>query len=112
MKNIILIFGSLLLAINTLSGLIISVYQPFNFLMANLSIILTFAIIYWLTISNLSSALKIGLSSLFIITGLIRLIFMIIMRSTWENNVLIIIVSIILFFELACMVISFYINKK
>jgi hypothetical protein len=112
LKKIVLIFGILILALNTLIGLIVSCYQPFNFLMADLSIILTFAIVFWLTISNFSNALKIGLSFLFMITGLIRMICMIVMPSTWENNFLIIIVAGILFFELACFAIFRFINKK
>jgi len=112
MKKLILIIGASLLLINTISGLIISVYQPFNFLMANLSIILTFAIIFWLIVSNVSSALKIGLSSLFSITGFIRMICMIAMPSTWENNIVIIIVAVILLLEFVCMAVGNYINKK
>jgi len=111
-KKIVLILGVLFLVLNTLIGLIVSGYKPFNFLMADLSIILTFAIVFWLTISNFSTALKIGLSFLLSITGLIRMICTIAMSSTWENNFLIIIVVGILFFELACLAISWFINKK
>ena len=112
MKKIVLIVGSLFLVLNTLTGLIVSGYQPINFLMADLSIILTFAIFYWITISDLSVALKIGFVFLFIITGIIRLICMIIMPPAWEDNFFIIIFAGILFLELACLAIYWFVNKK
>jgi len=112
MKKIVLIVGFLFLILNTLAGLIASSYQPINFLMADLSIILTFAIFYWITVSSLSVALKIGFVFLLIITGIIRLVCMIIMPSAWEDNFYIIIFAGIFFLELGCLAIYWHINKK
>jgi len=112
MKKIVLIIGGLFLVLNTLAGLIASSYQPINFLMADLSIILTFAIFYWITVSGLSVALKIGFICLFIITGIIRLVCMIVMPPEWEDNYFLIIFAAIFFLELGSLAIYWHVNKK
>ena len=104
MKSIVLIFGVLLLALNTFAGLIISAYQPFNYLMADLSIVITMVIILWFSSSNVSSAMKIGLSTLFPITGLARTVCMMLMPSTLENNIVLLVAAGILVLELTCVV--------
>ena len=112
MKNVVLIIGVILLAFNTLAGLIISVYSPFNYLMADLSILLTAVIIWWLAVSNYSGAIKIGLTVLFSVTGFARMICMIITSATWENNILILVGMGILMFELVCMAGALFVDKK
>ena len=112
MKKITLIIGMLLLIFNTFSGLIIPVYQPYNFLMVDLSIILTTAIIGWLAGSKYSNATKIGLTVLLSITGFVRMICMIIMPATMENNILLLIAMGILILELICMAGALFVDKK
>jgi len=112
MKKIILIVGIFLIVFNTFAGLIISGYSPFNYLMADFSIALTVGIIWWLADSNLSGGMKIGLSSLFTVTGFVRIICTMVMPATWENNILILVAMGILILEFACMAVSLFVDKK
>jgi len=112
MKYVIFIIGLIFLVFNTLAGLIISVYLPFNYLMADLSIIITFSMIYWLAGSEHSGATKIGLTVLFAITGFVRMFCMMITPSTWENNILILVAMGILLIELVCMAGVLFVDKK
>ena len=58
---------------NTLMGLIISAYTPFNYLLTDLSLVLTTTVfIFLLASSKIDDGFKIGLSVLFSITGIVR----------------------------------------
>ena len=112
MKNLIIVIGALCIAFNTLIGLIVSVYPPFNFLMVDLSIAITVGFVWWLADSALSSGIKIGLSSWFLFTGLVRLICMAVMPQTLENNILLLVAMGVLIFEFACAAVAWYADKK
>jgi hypothetical protein len=70
MKNLLLIAGFILIVLNTLIGLMISKYSPFNYLMVDLSLLISTVLIYLFSNSNISDGYKIGLTVLFAITGL------------------------------------------
>ena len=112
MKNLILIIGVLLIAFNTLIGLIISEYQMFNFLLANLSLVLSTGILYFVAISKMADGFKIGLVVLFFFLGMIRCLCVVLSPQTWENNGMIIAASGILLFELACWASASFASKK
>ncbi|MCL2328129.1 MAG: hypothetical protein FWC39_06395 [Bacteroidetes bacterium] len=112
MKKIVLITGLLLLIFNTLAGLIISAYSLPNFLATNLSIALTTALMLWIAQDKYSDAIRIGLTSLFALTGLVRMICVIVMSQTWENNYLVLVAFGILLFEVVCLAAAAFIDKK
>jgi len=112
MRNLILIIGTLCVVLNTLIGLILSDYTTLNFLMANLSLILSTGIIYWVTFTKMVIGFKIGLTGLFVFTGIVRCLCVALMSSAWENNAYIIAAVSILFFELVCVAGVLFADKK
>lgn len=112
MKNLILIIGALLIALNTLIGLILSDYSTLNFLLADLSLVLSAGIIYVVTYSKMAPGFKIGLTGLFIFTGIVRCLCVALMPSTWENNMYLIAAIGLLFVELTCLAGVYLIGKK
>ncbi|MDR2126514.1 MAG: hypothetical protein LBP63_06775 [Prevotellaceae bacterium] len=112
MKNLIIFIGIVLLAFNTLIGLIISGYEPFNYLSADASIILSTGLIYFLATGKIDDGLKIGLSVLFSITGMARTVCCIVLPQSSENNVLLIAAVGILLFEIGCFAVASFANKN
>ena len=100
MKRTILMTGTVLLLFNTLIGLIISVYPPFNCIMADLSIAISTALIYSAASSRLDDGYKIGLTWLFLFTGFARTICCIVLPQEADNNVPLIIAAGILLVEI------------
>lgn len=74
MKNIILVVGCLFVLVNTFLGLIFSDYPSENMIFADISILLTMAVMYTTSQSKIPDGFKIGFSLLFIILGILRLI--------------------------------------
>ena len=112
MKNIILIIGTLLIALNTLIGLIVTDYATLNFLLADLSLALSVGIIYFMACSKMANGYKIGLTTLFFFTGVVRYVCMVLMPSILENNVFIIVAASIFLFELACVTVATFASEK
>ena len=111
MKKIVLIIGGLLLLFNTLVGLIISAYEPFYYLLTDLSIALTTALILILVYSRVDDGFKIGLTVFFSITGVIRFLMLLFIPQQWENNVLLIGVAGIILLEIICLSIPVLLKK-
>lgn len=111
MKNLLLIAGFILIALNTLIGLMISTYSPFNYLMANLSILISTVLIYLFSNSNISDGYKIGFTVLFTITGLTKLVCSIIAPQHFQDNLLLIIVLGLISFEILCLMSALAMKK-
>jgi hypothetical protein len=72
MKNSFLVLGGLLVLINTVIGLVFSSYQPFNMILANVSLVLSTTLLYGTYKSAMADGFKIGFTAFFALTGLIR----------------------------------------
>jgi hypothetical protein len=112
MKNLIIIIGAILLLFNTLNGLIIGGYEPFNYLLTDASIILSTGLIYFLAAGKTDDGFKIGLVFLFSITGMARAICCIALPQNSENNMLLIIAAGIFLFEIGCFAVAQALSKK
>ena len=112
MKKLIIIITALLIALNTFIGLILSGYEPFNYLLANLSIFLSAVVIYFSAHIKIADGFKIGLSSLFIFTGIARLVCLALAPEVLEDNVFLIVAVAILLFEILCLSASVVVSKK
>jgi hypothetical protein len=112
MKNLIIAIGAILVVFNTLVGLIISGYEPFNYLLVNVSIILTTGLIYLLAASKIDNGFKIGLAFLFTLAGIARAVCCVVQPQSAENNVLLIAVVGILLFEIACFAAASFAGKN
>jgi len=111
MKKIVLIIGMCLVLLNTLVGLIISAYEPFNYLLTDLSLVLTTVFIFVLANSKIDDGFKIGLAVLFSITGIVRFLLLMFIPQQWENNGILIGAIGILVLEIICLTVPFVAKK-
>jgi len=112
MKNLILITGFLAIVLNTLFGLILSSYTTQNFMLANLSLALSTAILYIIAFKKITHGYQIGLSVLFSITGTLRFFSVVFAPSTWEDNIWFIAALCVLIFEVACVAVVSFFGKR
>ena len=112
MKNSFLVLGVLLVLINTSIGIIFSAYKPFNMVMANVSILLSTALIYGVYKSAIFDGFKIGFTMMFAITGLIRLICAIVSAEQFKDNFAFLIFIILLAVEGLCFFVANGIKNK
>jgi hypothetical protein len=113
MKNLTLVIGTLLIALNTLVGLIVTDYAMFNFLLADLSIVLSVGLIYFLACSKkTANGFKIGLTLLLLFTGIARFVCVAVVKQVWENNYCFIVAIGILLLELLFVATAFYASGK
>ena len=111
MKNLLLIAGFILIVLNTLIGLMISKYTPFNYLMVDFSLLISTVLIYLFSNSNISDGYKIGLTVLFAITGLTKVICSIAAPQHLQDNFLIVVVLGLISFETLCLLSAFAMKK-
>jgi FtsH-binding integral membrane protein len=111
MKNLLLIAGFILIVLNTLIGLMISKYSPFNYLMVDLSLLISTVLIYLFSNSNISDGYKIGFTVLFAITGLAKVVCSIVAPQHFQDNFLIVVVLGLISFEALCLLSAFAMKK-
>lgn len=99
MKNSFLVLGGLLLLINTTIGLVFSSYKPFNMALADVSIVLSTALIYGAYKSIMADGFKIGFTVLFAITGLIRFVCSVVSPEQLKDNIAFLVFIIFLAIE-------------
>ena len=97
--------------LNTLIGLMISKYSPFNYLMVDLSLLISTVLIYLFSNSNISDGYKIGLTVLFAITGLAKVVCSIVAPQNFQDNFLIVVVLGLISFEALCLLSAFAMKK-
>jgi len=112
MRNLFLIIGTLFIVLNTLTGLIVSAYNPINYLLADLSIALSTGIAYYLACSKMNHGFKIGLVMLFFFTGIIRFICIVIMSPVLENNILLLVAIGLFILELLMIATALIVDKR
>ena len=112
MKNSIIFVGFALVFLNTIAGLIVSGYQPFNMIMADISLLISVGMMYGSTRSSMPDGYKIGLSFLFIITGLLRFICAILSAQEIKNNVAILFFAVLIAIEAVCVFIGIQMKNK
>ena len=110
MKKLIIFSGIVLIILNTLVGFIFTKYLPFNFLMVDVSLIITVSLIYMLSIGSLADGYKIGLTVLFSFTGLAKVICCVMAQPNIQDNIFIIIVLAIIAFEVLTYFSALYIR--
>ena len=111
MKKLLLIAGFILIVLNTLIGLIISKYSQFNFLMVDLSLLISTVLIYLFSNSIISDGYKIGLTVLFSITGFAKVVCSIVAPQQLKDNLLIVVVLGLISFEILCFLSAFAMKK-
>lgn len=112
MNRVVCVIGTVLLLFNSLIGLIFSCYPQFNYLMTDLSIILSTALIYFSVSSKLDDGYKIGLTWLLSLSGFVRAICCISLPQNIGNNIFLLIACGILLVEILGLVILMLLTLK
>ena len=108
MKNIVILIIAAIAVFNTLFGVMIDGYEMENCMLVNLSLALTAGICYWLFASKIADALKITITFVFLLTGLVRAALML---FTPSNGIVLTFVGILLL-EAVIMAIANYNTSK
>lgn len=108
MKNNILLIGVVLTFLNTIIGIVLSDYSNFNMVFADVSILATSGLVYYLFHSSFADGFKIGFTVLFAITGLIRFVCSILSPEHFLDNIAFLTFIIFLAIEGIC----FFVGKS
>jgi FtsH-binding integral membrane protein len=111
MKNLLIVTGILLIILNTIIGLIVTKYSPFNYIMVDFSILISTILIYLFSNSIVSTGYKIGLTTMFFFTGLIKIILSIIAQPHFQDNIYLVTILGIITFEITCLLSAFAMKK-
>ncbi len=111
MKSLLLVAGFVVIILNTVIGFVISSYSPFNYLMVDLSLLISTVLIYLFSNSNISDGYKIGLTVLFVITGLAKVACSIVAPPHIKDNFLIVTILGLITFEIICLLSAFAMKK-
>jgi len=86
MQNITIYTGSLLIAVNTIIGLLISNYLPFNWLSVNVVLIINIILLSSLSKDNISDGYKISLSFIYAFLSLFSIVLAILSPYKFKDN--------------------------
>jgi uncharacterized membrane protein HdeD (DUF308 family) len=112
MKNIFLIGGILAILFNSLAGIVLTNYPTYNWVLADVSILLSTGLIVALYTRFLDNAFKTAFTLLFLISGLIRYVLSLFVPEEVENNWLILLIGGLLFIEVFIFIFGVALRKK
>lgn len=101
MKNNILFIGIAFTILNTITGLLLKDYVIFNMIFADVSILFSTSLLYFLFSSSISDGFKIGVGFVTILTGIGRFLCALFSINQLENNSAIIIFLLLITIELS-----------
>ena len=93
--------GSLLFAVNTIIGLLISNYSKFNYFSVDVVLIINTILIYRLSIDNISNGYKISLSIIYPLLCLLSVILALLSPEKLKDNYYTISLILMLFIEIS-----------
>lgn len=93
MKNTTIFFGVGLLLLNTLFGLVLSIYSQFNWIAADLVILANTIILYFISCSDIKDGFKISFYFIFPFLAFIQYVMAVNMKNTFENNIMILVIA-------------------
>lgn len=106
--NLSVIIGLIFLAINSLLGVLLSVYHPFNMWMNNFVIFFTTLLIYISTESEISAPFRISLPYFFSFCGFFQYVVTLFAPSRLQDNPAMVLILLMVCIELIIMVIVRY----
>lgn len=86
MAKLILIFGSLLLLVNTILGLLISSYLPLNWISVDVVLLINTLLLYKISTSQMNNGFKVSLSFIFPFLGIISIILAVLSPYKFKDN--------------------------
>lgn len=111
MKRMISI-GVILLAINTLVGLLLSVYSTFNTTLNSIVILAAILLMMWIQKVKLRTAFRIALTYMVIVIGCLEYVIGFFSKTGVEDNWVIILDIVLLTIEALFIIITNYITTK
>ena len=112
MKNNILLIGVVLTFLNTIIGLVLSDYSNFNMVFADVSLLATTGMVYYLFQLSFADGFKIGLSFFFLLSGIARFLCAVFSSEQMENNIAIIIFMCFIAIEAISYFAAKYLSSK
>ena len=112
MKNNILLIGVITTFLNTIIGLILSDYSNFNMVFADVSILTTTGMVYYLFQSSFADGFKIGLSFFFLLSGVARFLCAVFSSDQMENNIAFIVFMCFIAIEAISYFVAKYLSSK
>ena len=100
MKKSILYSGVFFLLLNTLLYLLLSPYLTNMFLISEISIALSFSLLYYIALSSIDDAFKIFLTLSFVLTGISKFVLSFFFKPPFIDNGIFIVIVIITAIEL------------
>jgi hypothetical protein len=86
MSKIIIYLGSLLVVVNTINGLLISNYLPFNWLSVDAVLIINTILLYKLSTDNISNGYKISLSFVYPFLCFVSIVLAFLSPNKFKDN--------------------------
>ena len=112
MKNNTLIIGVILVILNTIIGLVMSSYSNFNMVFADVSILTSTGMVYYLFQSSFADGFKIGLSFFLSITGVARFVCALFSSNQFEDNIAVIVFMCFIAIEAISYFAAKYLSSK
>ena len=81
MKKIFIYSGALLLMLNSLLGLVLSAYEPFNWVLNDGVILVNIALFNYVAVSNIKDGFKFSMTLFFFVSGLAEFLLGLFMKS-------------------------------
>lgn len=111
-RYLILFISFFLVTFNTLASGVLDAYDMSSCLFVDLSIVLSAGLIYYLFASSIADGYKISTLVILCFTGLFRLVCMGIMGTQTQNNVALLLASLLFLIEIAVLLVVSYLSKK
>ena len=99
MKKIFIYSGALLLILNSLLGLILSAYEPFNWVLNDGVILVNIALFNYVAVSNIKDGFKFSMTLFFFVSGLAEFLLGLFMKSYFTDNLLLLLLCLILIIQ-------------
>ena len=99
MKKIFIYSGALLLMLNSLLGLVLSAYEPFNWVLNDGVILVNIALFNYVAVSNIKDGFKFSMTLFFFVSGLAEFLLGLFMKSYFTDNLLLILLFLMLIIQ-------------
>ncbi|MDB4606441.1 hypothetical protein OAH04_01465 [Crocinitomicaceae bacterium] len=111
MNKIFSYTGLLILVLNSLIGLMLSGYAPFNWILNDVVIFVNILLFNILAASKVKDGYKIGLTFVFTVFGSIEFLLGVFMNNYFINNLFLILLSIVFMIHIGLLIVVSSLNK-
>ena len=112
MKKMYIIIGFIAILVNSLIGIIFIPYQSFNWLTADVIIIINMFLLRWVYQSKISDGFKVSLAFILPLLGLIAFLMSLTLEIKFENNISLAGILVLLAIQLALLTITKHLKNQ